>query len=96
MGVPGQFVQAKNHHAGASRETRHLMPLRLRKLIGMIGLIVFIGIYVLIVLSVASARFADAPWWSHLLFFAVGGLLWVPPAMAIIKWMERPIDDNRR
>jgi hypothetical protein len=72
------------------------MPLRLRKMIGMVGLIVFIGIYVLIVLSVASARFADAPWWSHLLFFAVGGLLWVPPAMAIIKWMERPVEDKRR
>ncbi len=72
------------------------MPLRLRKLIGMVALIVFLVVYVFIVLSVASARFADAPWWSHLIFFAVGGLLWVPPAMAIIKWMERPVDDGRR
>lgn len=78
------------------REMGKHMPLRLRKLVGMIALIVFIGIYVLIVLSVASARFADAPWWSHLIFFAVGGLLWVPPAMVIIKWMERPVDGNRR
>jgi RsiW-degrading membrane proteinase PrsW (M82 family) len=72
------------------------MPLRLRKLIGMIALIVFLALYVLAVLSVASARFADAPWWSHLIFFALGGLLWVPPAMLIIRWMERPVGDDGR
>jgi RsiW-degrading membrane proteinase PrsW (M82 family) len=72
------------------------MPLRLRKLIGMIALIVFLALYVLIVLSIASARFADAPWWSHLIFFALGGLLWVPPAMLIIRWMERPAGNGSR
>lgn len=66
------------------------MPLRLRKLIGMIALVALVIVYALIVLSVASARLESAPWWSHLAFFAIGGLLWVLPAMAIIKWMERP------
>jgi hypothetical protein len=68
------------------------MPLRLRKLIGMIALVVLVGVYALIVLSIASARLESAPWWSHLLFFAISGLLWVLPAMVIIKWMERPVD----
>lgn len=72
------------------------MPLRLRKLIGMIALVAFVIIYALIVLSVASARAEAAPWWSHLLFFAIGGVLWVIPAMGIIKWMERPVDKQRR
>lgn len=72
------------------------MPLRLRKLIGMIALVLLVIVYAFIVLSVASARLEAAPWWSHLIFFAVSGLLWVLPAMAIIKWMERPMDDQGR
>lgn len=72
------------------------MPLRVRKLIGMIALVAFVIVYALIVLSIASARLESAAWWTHLLFFAVAGLLWVLPAMAIIRWMERPVDGRRR
>lgn len=72
------------------------MPVRLRKLIGMIVLIVLVVIYALIATTVASYRLAESPWWVHLLYFLVTGLLWVLPAMLVIRWMEKPARDTRR
>lgn len=67
------------------------MPLRLRKLIGMVALVVLVLAYALIAVTIASIKLAEAPWWGHLLYFALSGILWVLPAMLIIKWMERPV-----
>ncbi|HEV7434144.1 MAG TPA: DUF2842 domain-containing protein, partial [Pseudorhizobium sp.] len=33
---------------------------------------------------------ANYPWWVHLLYFFFSGLLWILPAMLIIKWMAGP------
>jgi len=67
------------------------MPLRLRKMIGMVLLVTLVIIYAILAVTIASARLAEAPWWVHLTFFAVSGLLWILPAMLIIEWMERPV-----
>lgn len=72
------------------------MPVRLRKLIGMIVLIALVVIYALIATTVASYQLAESPWWVHLLYFLVTGLLWVLPAMLIIRWMEKPARGTRR
>ena len=40
--------------------------------------------------TVASATLGASPWYIHLLYFAATGLLWILPAMLIIKWMEKP------
>ncbi|WP_419912681.1 DUF2842 domain-containing protein [Hoeflea sp.] len=72
------------------------MPVRLRKLIGMIALIVLVVLYALIATTVATYRLAESPWWVHLLYFLVTGLLWILPAMFIIRWMERPESDPQR
>ena len=66
------------------------MPIRLRKLIGTVVLLVFVIVYGLITMSVAATRL---PGTSHLvqaLFYAVAGLIWVVPAGLLIKWMARP------
>ncbi|HEU4986410.1 MAG TPA: DUF2842 domain-containing protein [Rhizobiaceae bacterium] len=63
------------------------MPVRLRKFIGMIALVALVIIYALVATTVAAARLADAGALVHLLYFLVTGLLWVLPAMLIIKWM---------
>ena len=66
------------------------MPIRLRKFIGTIVLVVFVTVYALIVMSVAAARL---PGTSHLvqaLYYGVAGLIWVVPAGLLIKWMGRP------
>jgi len=66
------------------------MPVRLRKLIGTVLIVVLVVLYALIATTVASQRLAQSAWWVHLLYFAVSGLIWIIPAMFIIRWMEKP------
>ncbi len=66
------------------------MPPRLRKLIGTFAIIILVLVYALVAVTIASIKLAESPWWVHLIYFLVTGLLWVLPAMLIIKWMEKP------
>lgn len=63
------------------------MPLRLKKLIGTVLLIVLVVVYALLATMIAVAQLAESGPLIHLAFFLFSGLLWVLPAMAIIKWM---------
>lgn len=67
------------------------MPPRLRKLIGTVLIIILVLFYALVATTVASAALGASPWYIHLLYFTVTGLLWILPAMLIIKWMEKPV-----
>ncbi|GEO84634.1 MULTISPECIES: DUF2842 domain-containing protein [Alphaproteobacteria] len=67
------------------------MPLRLRKFIGTILIIFLVLLYAILAVSIASAYLGTSPWWVHFLYFLLSGLLWVLPAMAIIKWMAGPV-----
>lgn len=66
------------------------MPVRLRKFIGTIMIIVLVLLYAVLATSIASALLGTSPWWVHLLYFFLTGLLWILPAMLIIKWMAGP------
>ena len=66
------------------------MPVRLKKLIGTVLIAILVIIYALVATTVASYQLAQSPWWVHLIYFAVSGLVWVLPAMLIIRWMEKP------
>ncbi len=66
------------------------MPVRLRKLIGTFLLVLLVVVYALVATTVATYRLAESPWWVHLLYFFLSGLLWVIPAMWIIRWMVKP------
>lgn len=66
------------------------MPIRLRKFIGTILIIVLVLVYAVVANTIAVATLGNAPWWGHLLYFLFTGLLWVLPAMVIIKWMAGP------
>lgn len=66
------------------------MPLRLKKLIGMILLVVLVLFYAIVATSFASAYLGQSSGWVHLTYFAVSGLLWILPAMLIIRWMAGP------
>jgi hypothetical protein len=73
------------------------MPIRLKKLIGSILLVALVIVYALAAVAIAANRLADAGPIAHLVFFLVSGLLWVLPAMLIIKWMQhepRPRDQR--
>lgn len=66
------------------------MPFRLKKLIGTIMLVALVIAYALIATIVAVAQLAEAGPLAHFLFFLVGGLIWILPAMGIVKWMFVP------
>jgi hypothetical protein len=66
------------------------MPNRLRRLIGTVMIIILVLAYAFLATMVAAATLGRAHWSVHLLYFFASGLLWVLPAMWIIKWMHRP------
>ena len=63
------------------------MPIRLKKLIGTILLVALVVVYAIVATIVAVAQLAESGPVAHLLFFLFSGLLWVLPAMGIIKWL---------
>ena len=66
------------------------MPVRIRKLIGTILLILLVIIYAWLATTVAVHRLGQSSAWVHLAYFLLTGLLWILPAMGIIKWMVKP------
>ena len=69
------------------------MPVRLKKLIGTVLMIVLVILYSLIAVAIAVSVLPGTPVWLQLMVFAVGGLAWILPAMVIIKWMARMPDE---
>jgi hypothetical protein len=63
---------------------------RLRSLIGTILIICLVIFYALAATTFATLLLGTSPWWVHLLYFALSGLIWVLPAMLIIRWMAGP------
>ncbi|MDS7596779.1 DUF2842 domain-containing protein [Agrobacterium tumefaciens] len=63
---------------------------RLRSLIGTIFIICLVVVYAVLATSVAAAVLAQSPWWVHLVYFILTGLLWILPAMLVIRWMAGP------
>lgn len=78
------------------KESDTAMPVRLKKFIGTVLIVVLVILYALIATTVATYRLAESPWYVHLIYFLVSGVVWVVPAMFIIKWMERPPRDKAK
>lgn len=76
---------------GTRRNERPAMPVRLRKFIGTILIICLVILYALLATTIAAATLATSPWWVHFLYFLLSGLIWILPAMLIIKWMAGPV-----
>lgn len=71
------------------------MPVRLRKLIGTVLLVALVIVYALVATMIAVAQLAESGPLVHLAYFLVGGLVWILPAMLIIKWMAGPPEGQR-
>ncbi len=71
------------------------MPVRLRKLIGTVIIVALVVIYALVATTIATYRLAESAWYVHLLYFLFSGVLWVVPAMFVIRWMEGPPRNKR-
>ena len=61
-----------------------------RTLVGSVLLIVLTLVYAWLAVAIATARLADASGLAHLIFFATSGLLWILPAMWLVRWMYKP------
>jgi len=66
------------------------MPVRLKKLIGTFLLVALVIVYALVATIVAVAQLAESGPLVHFIYFLLGGLVWILPAMVIIRWMATP------
>jgi hypothetical protein len=71
------------------------MPVRLRKFIGTIALVLLVIVYAIVATIFAVAQLAESGPLIQFSFFLFSGLLWVLPAMLLIKWMAGPKPTNR-
>ena len=63
------------------------MSARLRKLIGMMAILVFVTAYA--VAAVFLAERLPESLWVQTIFFIVAGLAWGVPILPLISWMNR-------
>lgn len=66
------------------------MPVRVRKFIGVFLMLILVALYAILAVTIASYQLAESAWYIHLAYFCFSGILWVLPAMWLIKWMEGP------
>jgi hypothetical protein len=69
------------------------MPIRLRKLIGAVALIVLVSIWALVAMAIAQFPVIKANRLVETLYYVLAGLGWVVPAMPLVRWMSRPDAD---
>jgi len=70
------------------------MPIRIRKLVGGIALIVLVVVWALLAMAVAQLPVIKANALVEAIYYVVAGLGWVVPAMPLVKWMV--LDKERR
>lgn len=63
------------------------MNARIRKLIGMVGILAFMVLYVGAAVRIGE-RVPDH-WAAKLAFYALAGMVWGVPVLPLISWMNR-------
>jgi hypothetical protein len=58
-----------------------------KSFVGTVLIILLVITYALLATTFATLLLGSSPWWVHFLYFLLTGLLWILPAMLIIKWM---------
>jgi len=66
------------------------MPIRVRKLIGTVALLVLVPVWGLLAMALAQSVLTDINGFVAAIYYVVAGLGWVLPAMPLVKWMVRP------
>lgn len=69
------------------------MPARIRKLVGGLGIVVFVIAYAVVAVTI-SGRLPQR-WWAELPFYLVVGIAWGLPIIPLISWMNRGGSDPR-
>jgi hypothetical protein len=76
--------------APQQRRQRAAMPIRVRKLIGTVALLLLVMIWGLFAMALAQSVLTDINGFVAAIFYVVAGLGWVLPAMPLVSWMLRP------
>ena len=63
------------------------MTARTRKFIGSMGIVGFLGLYMIAVATLAEH--IPTNWMAQLAFFVVAGMAWGVPLIPLIAWMNR-------
>ncbi|MCF8467605.1 MAG: DUF2842 domain-containing protein [Sneathiella sp.] len=63
--------------------------MKVRKIAGLAGLLALLVIYCLICLYIA-VQFLPESKLAELIFYPFAGVIWIFPAMKIVKWMQSP------
>ena len=63
------------------------MTARLRKLIGLFGILAFLAAYVVLVSKASDS--VPKQWAAQLVFYVVAGIGWGVPILPLISWMNR-------
>jgi hypothetical protein len=73
------------------------MPIRLRKFIGTVALLVLVISWMLLAMAVAQFPVIKDNAVVEFIYYVVAGLGWVLPAMPLIRWMTpRPSEQWRK
>ena len=64
------------------------MPVRLKKLVGTLLILVWLFFYVLFALKLAATILPDSHWVVQLVYYAFAGIAWIVPPGFIIQWMS--------
>ncbi|MFY9693384.1 MAG: DUF2842 domain-containing protein [Xanthobacteraceae bacterium] len=70
------------------------MPIRLRKFIGTVVLLVLVVVWALLAMALAQAPAIHDSATLSIAYYVIAGLGWVLPAMPIVSWMSRKSDDS--
>jgi hypothetical protein len=65
------------------------MPIRIRKLLGAIALIVLVLVWTLVAMAVAQFPAVKVNRLVETVYYVLAGLGWVLPAMPLVRWMSR-------
>ena len=65
------------------------MPIRLRKFIGTVALLVLVTVWALMAMALAQAPTIHDSTALSIAYYVIAGLGWVLPAMPIVTWMSR-------
>ncbi len=66
------------------------MPIRLRKFIGAVALLVLVIVWALVAMALAQAPVIRDNTALSIAYYVIAGLGWVLPAMPLISWMSAP------
>jgi hypothetical protein len=66
------------------------MPMRIRKLIGAVALLVLVSVWALVAMALAQSVLTSISGFVAVIYYVIAGLGWVLPAMPLIRWMSRP------